>query len=105
MSKNVVRIGWRGKAVEAACVAGQGGRQANLLELNTRVELIQAWIPIGLEAVNEVLQQKACQLAGARYSREGGGWCDTVARRHVRDVIRMLDWDRLREPIWAAARA
>ena len=72
MSKSVVRIGRRGKAVEAVCVTGQEGRQANLLELDTRVELIQALIPIGLEAVNEVLQQEVCQLAGERYRREGG---------------------------------
>ncbi len=72
MSKSVVRIGRRGKAVEAVCVTGQEGRQANLLELDTRVELIQALIPIGLEAVNEVLQQEVCQLAGKRYRREDG---------------------------------
>jgi transposase-like protein len=41
-------------------------------DLDTRVELIQALIPIGLEAVNEVLQREVCQLAGERYSREGG---------------------------------
>ncbi len=43
------------------CRAGEG-REANLLELDTRVGLIQALIPIGLEAVNEVLQQEVCQL-------------------------------------------
>ena len=72
MSKSVVRIGRRGKAVESACVTGQEGRQAHLPELETRVELIQALIPIGLEAVNEVLQQEVCQLAGEPYSRQGG---------------------------------
>ena len=72
MSKSVVRIGHRGKGVESAAVRGREGREANLLELDTRVELIQALIPIGLEAVNEVLQQEVCRLAGERYSREGG---------------------------------
>jgi transposase-like protein len=72
MSKSVVRIGRRGKGVESAGERGREGRAANLLELDTRVELIQALIPIGLEAVNEVLQQEVCQFAGARYSREGG---------------------------------
>ncbi len=72
MSKSVVRIGRRGKGVESAAVQGREGREANLLELDTRVELIQALIPIGLEAVNELLQQEVCQLAGERYSREGG---------------------------------
>ena len=55
-----------------AGVASREGREVNLLELDTRVELIQALIPIGLEAVNEVLQQEVCQLAGERYSRVGG---------------------------------
>lgn len=72
MSKSVVRIGRRGKGVESAAVQGREGREANLLELDARVELIQALIPIGLEAVNEVLQQEVCQLAGERYRREGG---------------------------------
>lgn len=72
MSRSVVRIGRRGKGVDAAGGHGREGRAANALELNTRVELIQALIPIGLEAVNEVLQQEVCQLAGERYSRAGG---------------------------------
>ena len=72
MGRSVVRIGCRGKGVESAGEAGREGREANLLELDTREELIQALIPIGLEAVNEVLQQEVCRLAGERYSREGG---------------------------------
>lgn len=72
MSKSVVRIGRGGKGAGATSVQAGAGRQADMLELDTRVELIQALIPIGLEAVNEVLQQEVCQLAGERYSREGG---------------------------------
>ena len=72
MSKSVVRIGRRGKGAESAAGQGRGGREANLLELDTRVELIQALIPIGLEAVNEMLQRQVGQLAGGRYRRDGG---------------------------------
>ena len=72
MNKSVVRIGRRGKGVESAAVQGREGREANLLELDPRVEMIQALIPIGLEAVNDVLQREVCRLAGARYSRAGG---------------------------------
>jgi transposase-like protein len=72
MSKSVVRIGRGGKGAEAAGEHGRQRQQADLLELDARVELIQALIPIGLEAVNEVLQQEVCQLAGERYSREAG---------------------------------
>ncbi|HEX9833150.1 MAG TPA: transposase [Mycobacterium sp.] len=34
--------------------------------------MIQALIPIGLDAVNELLQQEVIALVGARYSRDGG---------------------------------
>ena len=72
MSKSVVRIGRNGKGVASAGVPGCEDRHTPLPEVDTRVELIQALIPIGLEAVNEVLQQEVCQLAGERYSRAGG---------------------------------
>ena len=72
MNRSVVRIGRRGKGVESAGEQGREGRQAAMPELDTRVELIQTLIPIGLEAVNDVLQQEVCRLVGERYSREGG---------------------------------
>ncbi len=72
MSRSVVRIGSRGKGAESAGGPGREGLQAHPPALDTRVELIQALIPIGLEAVNELLQQEVCQLAGERYSRQGG---------------------------------
>ena len=34
--------------------------------------MIQALLPLGLKAVNDVLREEMTQLAGARYSREGG---------------------------------
>ncbi len=72
MSKSVVRIGRGGKGVESVGEHACEGLQAHPPALGTGVELIQALIPIGLEAVNEVLQREVCQLAGERYSREGG---------------------------------
>jgi len=35
---------------------------------------------------------------------DGGSWCDTVARQHFGDAIRILDWYHLSEHIWEAAR-
>jgi hypothetical protein len=35
---------------------------------------------------------------------DGGGWCDTVAREHFRDAVRILDWYHLSEHLWTAAR-
>jgi len=51
-----------------------GRRQARELaeDLGTRVALIQALIPLGLEAVRDVLQREVEDLAGARYARDGG---------------------------------
>jgi len=72
MGKSVVRIGRRGKRVASVGGPAFDGRKAGLPDVDTRVELIQALIPIGLEAVQEVLQQEVCRLAGAWYSRAGG---------------------------------
>ncbi len=72
MSKSVVRIGRRGKSAASRAEDALKGRLPGLTELDTRVELIQALIPLGLEAVSEILQQEVGQLVGERYSREGG---------------------------------
>ncbi len=85
-SQSVVGNGRRRKDVVSAGVAGREDRDAHLPEVDTRVELIQALIPIGLEAVNEVLQQEVCQLAGERYSRAGVDCCPAaldLRRNHV----------------------
>jgi putative transposase len=66
--KSIVRIGGPGKRSRPAAVAPG----AELNALDTRVELIQALIPLGLEAVQELLQQEVTALAGARYQRGGG---------------------------------
>jgi len=51
-----------------------GRRQAGALaeDLGTKVALIQALIPLGLEAVHDVLQREVEELAGVRYARSGG---------------------------------
>jgi len=51
-----------------------GRRQAGPLakDLGTEVALIQALIPLGLEAVHDVLRREVEALAGARYARAGG---------------------------------
>ena len=43
-------------------------------QIDARAELIQALIPIGLEVVNELLQQEVVSLVGARYSRGEGDY-------------------------------
>ena len=46
--------------------------EATIQALDSRVELIQTLIPLGLEAINDVLQQEVTALAGERYQRNGG---------------------------------
>jgi putative transposase len=65
--KSIVRVGRAGKG--NSDLPGDAG----LPEApDARVELIQALIPLGLEAVNDLLQQEVTALAGARY-RHGDG--------------------------------
>lgn len=71
MRRSIVRIGGRGKRGRRA-VGGSGQVEGDLLALDTRVAMIQALLPLGLKAVNDVLQEEVTQLAGARYSRGGG---------------------------------
>lgn len=41
-------------------------------DLNPRVAVIQALIPLGLQAVGDLLQDEVARLAGPRYARTGG---------------------------------
>jgi putative transposase len=64
--KSIVQVGTGGKGKRKAAAA------VMVETPNTRVELIQALIPLGLEAVHDVLQQEVATLAGERYRREDG---------------------------------
>ncbi len=68
--KSVVRMGAKSKGRRKDLDEAVTGDQARI---DARAELIQALIPIGLEAVNDLLQQEVVSLAGARYSRGGEG--------------------------------
>ena len=46
--------------------------QVQVPEVDSRVEMIQALIPLGLRAVQEQLQQTVTEMAGARYAHDGG---------------------------------
>ena len=62
----VLRIGKRGKGESASSI-----EPVSREDLDTRIELIQALIPLGLQAVEDVLQQEVRALAGPRYARDG----------------------------------
>lgn len=68
--KSIVRVGKRVKNRVGGAVGAESA--AELPQFDTRVEMIQMLIPLGLKAVEELLQEQVTALAGARYSREGG---------------------------------
>jgi transposase-like protein len=63
----VLRISTQGKS-QAVC-SGPPSTVGGYGDLDTRIALIQALIPLGLQAVEDVLQQEVQTLAGPRYAR------------------------------------
>ncbi len=62
--RKVIQVGRKGKREDREAL-----RMAE--QIDSRVELIQALIPLGLDAVNDLLQQEVKALTGERYQREG----------------------------------
>lgn len=62
--RKVIQVGRKGKRED-----GEALRMAE--QIDSRVELIQALIPLGLDAVNDLLQKEVKALAGERYRRGG----------------------------------
>jgi len=67
---SVIRISAQGKA--KALGHTEAANEGNLTDLATMIPLIQALIPLGLQAFAEVMQAEVAALAGVRYSRTGG---------------------------------
>ena len=63
----------RKKGVKRTVAIGPVNRQAtsSVDDLETRIEIIQLLIPLGLQAVGEELQRGVEALAGLRYQRKG----------------------------------
>lgn len=66
MARTVRQIRRKGKRAPVAAVA-----VATVPDVDTRVALIQALIPVGLAACQEELQRELVSLVGARYARTG----------------------------------
>ncbi len=66
--QTVQRIRKKGNATQLVAAERGAGQEA----VEARVAMIQALIPLGLEAVAEALQQEVVALAGERYARAGG---------------------------------
>jgi transposase-like protein len=67
---SVVRIRAQGKAKDLGRT--EAANEGNLADLDTMLPVIQALIPLGLQAFGEVMQAEVAALAGAKYSRTGG---------------------------------
>jgi putative transposase len=73
-------------------------------DLNTRIEMIQALIPIGLMAVAEQLEEEVKQLAGERYSRQSGlpghhRWGSQPRSIYLSDQKMHIDVTRVRNSV------
>ncbi len=68
--KKVLRIGKDVKSRRAK-VEEYLSKPFNVLEMDTKLQLIQELIPLGLLHVQEVLEEEVLKLAGQRYKRNG----------------------------------
>ena len=68
--KSVVQIQRQGKVKNVRASAAASGLPTE--EIDSTVALIQALIPLGLQAVGEALDAEVTTLAGTRYCRTGG---------------------------------
>ncbi len=79
--------------------------------LDTRIALIQALIPIGLDAVAEELQQEVTRLSGDRYSRKAQqnpnrrwavnkGLCIFLIKKCLSLYRGYVMWRRMRKSLW-----
>jgi hypothetical protein len=78
-------------------------------EMDTRIALIQALIPLGLKAVEETLQHEISDLAGERYSRGMGQnhynrWGSQRGSVYLADQKIPIEVPRIRDT-WLAMRS
>ena len=116
--KRILRIG-RGVKVRRARVKEICDLPIKAMDVDSRTELIQALIPLGLWHVKEVLEQEVIALVGERYKRQGMAGCDRWGKQwgsvYLRDQkipilvprvrnqqedkeIRLRSYERLQEP-------
>lgn len=93
--KKVLRIGAKRKSKATK------EQEALSTDLNTKIEMIQALIPIGLMAVAQQLEEEVTQLAGERYSRQDGfpghcRWGSQPRSLYLSDQKMQIDVPRVR---------
>ena len=72
--------------------------------VDSKVALIQALIPLGLNAVAEALEEEVTALAGAWYSRTGGlpgavRWCQQRGSVYLADQRLPMTYRRVRDRV------
>ena len=98
--RNVIRITTEGK-VRPVRQRALGAIPA-VEDRASLVALIQALIPLGLQAVGEVLEAEVTDLAGERYSRRGGQpgyvrWCTQRGSVYLLDQKLPITYTRVRD--------
>jgi len=103
-----------GKRKRLGEAAGWSAMDFHTQPMDTKVELIRALIPLGLMAVQKMLEVEVCRLAGGRYSRDGDhyrhgtnpGSVKLQGQRHRVRVPRVRDRRAQEVPLesWAALR-
>ena len=100
------KVSWMGKEVKARRerVKELMGRGFDGCELDVKVEMIQALIPIGLMYVEELLKQEVKDLAGERYRRGDGRdgivrWSKQWGSVYLGDQKVPVEYQRLRNRV------
>ncbi len=69
--KKVLQINGKGKVKKARVEKVMDLQRYGALEMDSKIALIQALIPVGLMHIEDVLEQEVVALAGERYKRNG----------------------------------
>ncbi len=69
--RKILQINKKGKVKKARIKKVMGLQRYGALEMDSKIALIQALIPVGLMHIEELLQQEVVELAGERYKRNG----------------------------------
>ncbi|MCX5886382.1 MAG: hypothetical protein NT096_10820 [Proteobacteria bacterium] len=87
--KKIVQVSGKGKVKKARTVEVMGLEEYGVLDVDSRVTLIQELIPLGLMHIKEELQEEVAKLAGERYKRNGVPGYDRWGRQrgsvHIKD--------------------
>ena len=101
--KKIVQVSGKGKVKKARVVEVMGLEEYGVLDVDSRVTLIQELIPLGLMHIKEELQEEVAKLAGERYKRNGVPGYDRWGRQrgsvHIKDQKIPIMVQRVRDTV------